>query len=51
MVNKSKGPLETGRTPLKGKEECKDTWDSLAKAMYNSLFCWIVKWTNLTILP
>lgn len=51
MVNKSKSPLETSWTPLWGIPECIDTWDSLAKAMYNSLFCWIVKWTNLTILP
>lgn len=32
-------------------EDCYDARDSLAKAMFNNLFCWIVKRTNLTILP
>lgn len=50
IVNKPKGPHETVRAPMK-LEDCNDARDSLAKAIYNNLFCWIVKRTNLTILP
>lgn len=50
IVNKPKGPHETVWAPMK-LEDCNDARDSLAKAIYNNLFCWIVKWTNLTILP
>jgi myosin heavy subunit len=50
IVNKPKGPHEVVRAPLKI-EDCNDARDSLAKAIYNNLFCWIVKRTNLTILP
>jgi len=50
IVNKPKGPHEDKRAPYRI-GECYDAWDSLAKHIFNSLFCWIVKRTNKTILP
>ena len=38
------------RTPLKI-DECRDARDSLAKDMFNNMFCWLVKRMNVTILP
>lgn len=31
--------------------DCNDARDSLAKDLFNKLFCWLVKRMNLTILP
>lgn len=50
MVNRAAAPGITQRAPIKP-NECNDTRDSLAKSLYNNLFCWLVQRMNLTILP
>jgi len=50
IVNKPPAPGMTVRAPYR-KMECIDSRDSLAKSLFNSLFCWLVKRMNLTILP
>lgn len=50
IVNRQPTKGITIRTPLK-LQDCIDARDSLAKDLYNKMFCWLVKRMNLTILP
>ncbi|CAI2359384.1 unnamed protein product [Moneuplotes crassus] len=50
IVNKEPMTGVTIRAPLK-LQDCYDARDSLAKDLFNKLFCWLVQRMNLTILP
>ena len=50
IVNKPAMPGMTVRAPYKI-NECIDSRDSLAKAIYDNMFNWLVERMNLTILP
>lgn len=43
-------PGSTARAPYK-KNECYDSRDSLARALYDNLFNWLVERMNVTIIP
>ena len=50
IVNKPSSPGATKRAPLDLKA-CYEARDSLAKAMFDNLFSWLVERMNLTLIP